>query len=441
MTLQDLFLTPFYLLLIYGVMFSLRNSIQDKVMKSYFIPAFHLKIFGAIAFGLIYQFYYGGGDTFNFFNDSKVIWRAFLESPILAFRIIFVHAGDLSPDLYRYTSQIYFFSAGDINTYNVIRVAGFFNLFTFNTYTVTALFFAIISFSGAWALYRALYDYLPILHRPLAYAIFFMPSVYFWGSGLLKESICMGMLGWMFHAFYFGLIKGEKTLNHILILLLCVFVLRSIKVYFLISFLPAAFMWYFLQYRSRIKSPAVRAIALPFVLAISFIVGIFGVRYVTADQERYQLENLAQTTNTTAQWLKQVSDKEGGSGYYLGELDGSILGYLRLAPQALWLGLFQPHPWQARNPVMLLSAFEATFFLLLTLRIIWQVGFLRLYRIFLENPILIFCLLFSLFFAYAAAVNSANYGTMVRYRMPMLPFYLAMLYIIRYRVNGSVKLY
>ncbi|NJL15088.1 MAG: hypothetical protein HC913_20185 [Microscillaceae bacterium] len=44
-------------------------------------------------------------------------------------------------------------------------------------------------------------------------------------------------------------------------------------------------------------------------------------------------------------------------------------------------------------------------------------------------------------FAGGVALASSNYGTMVRYRIPLQPFYLAMLYIIRYQLNNSTKLF
>ncbi|MDX2301223.1 MAG: hypothetical protein NW226_00430 [Microscillaceae bacterium] len=441
MTLKDLLLTPIYLLIIYLIAYAIRNQIKNKQIRTYFIPALHAKIIGALALGLIYQFYYGGGDTYNFFRDSGIIWQAFLTSPLIGIRILFAGVENYSPDLYEFTRHIYFFSAGDAQTFHVIRLSGFFDIFSFHTYSINAIFFAIASFTGVWAMYKVFYDLFPGLHRPLAIAVFFIPSVFFWGSGLMKDTIAMGALGWLFHAFYFGLIRRKQVVVNLIVLFIALNIIRIIKVYILQAFLPAAFLWLFLQYRASIKSRPLRIISFPFVIALTIPFAYIALIQITVDNERYQLENVISTTQVTSDWLATVSEREGGSGYTLGEISYTPTGLLSIAPRAIWLGLFQPHPWQANNPVMLLSAIEATFFLFLTIKIFFQVNFFKLMNLFFQYPILTFCLIFSLVLAFGVAIASFNFGTMVRYRIPMMPFYLAMLYLIQYLSRDSKKIF
>ncbi|NJO01256.1 MAG: hypothetical protein HC880_05750 [Bacteroidia bacterium] len=105
-----------------------------------------------------------------------------MDSPLTGLRLVTAEVGDYSPDIYKYTSRIYFFSAGDVATYHVIRVAGFFSFFTFHTYTSIAILFAFFSFFGSWALYLAFYDMFPQMHRTLAVAIFFYTLSFFSGD-------------------------------------------------------------------------------------------------------------------------------------------------------------------------------------------------------------------------------------------------------------------
>lgn len=429
-------------MLVYLIARRFRKKIRDPQIRQYFFPALYLKIIGAVALGLIYQFYYKGGDTFNFYYDTYAIWDAFLNSPLLAFRIIFADVSDYSPDLYEYTRRIYFFSAGDEKTFNVIRLAGFFSFFTFNTYTLIAICFAVVSFTGVWALFRAFYHMYPALHRPFAFAIFYIPSVYFWGSGLMKDSITLGALGWAFYSFYFALICRKNIVRNLVILFFCAWIIQSIKIYIILCFLPAMLFWLFMQYRANIKNKALRIISFPFILAIAIPCAYFAMIQLTADNARFQLENIAATTQESAEWLETVSKLQGGSVYTLGEFDGTLTGMFQKFPRAVWLGLFQPHPWQAGlNPVRLLSSIEATLILILTLLTLYQVGLFHIYTLFLRKPVLIFMLVFCLIFAFGVALACNNYGTLVRYRIPQIPFFLAMLYIIRYELRKSVKLY
>jgi hypothetical protein len=441
MTLQDLFLAPIYLSFIYVILFVIQGSIKDKVLHKYFVLAFTFKVIGALALGLIYQFYYRGGDTFNFFRDARAIWQAFWESPLLGFRIIFAQVGDYSPDLYEYTRRIYFFSAGDEQTFHVIRLSGFLSILSFNTYSVIAIFFALISFSGMWAMYRAMYDMYPQLHRSLAYACFFVPSVYFWGSGLLKDTLTLAALGWLFHCFYFIFFRRKNLVFNAIVLLISILIIQSIKVYILIWFLPAASVWLFMQYRTQIRSRFLRFLALPFVFILSIPLGYYAIVKITEDNRRYNLENITETASVTADYLKAYAPS--GSAYSIGVVDmNSPISLLSVFPQAVWLGLFRPHPWETRgSPVMALSALESFFLLFLTFRILLTVNILRIFNLFMTQPFILYCLIFTLFAAFSLAITSGNFGSLVRYRIPLFPFYLAMLYALRFQLNKSTKLF
>ncbi len=441
MTLNDLFLTPLFLIFVYMFLFYQRGRIKDDTIRGYYIPAATLKIIGGISVGLIYQFYYGGGDTFNFYREASYISSAFYTNPVYGMRLIFGPVQDFSPELIPFTSRMNWFTQGDTHTYNVIRLTAFFGLFCFHTYTVIAVFFAVISFSGVWALYKAFYDKFPALHRPLAYSIFFVPSVFFWGSGVLKDTLTFGALGWAFYAVYFGIIKRQNLVRNLIILVLAALAIQYIKVYILMCFIPAASFWVFFQFRANIKSQAARVLATPFILLISIPLGFYGINKITEDNQRYSLTNIAATAQITSDYLGYVSEQQGGSGYSLGESDDTIIGLLTKFPQATWLGLFRPYIWEAKNPVMLLSAIESSFFLFLTLRMLFRYGFASVYGQVLREPILLFCLVFAIVMAFGTAVTSYNFGTLVRYRIPFMPFYLAFLYIIQYQQSQSTRLY
>jgi hypothetical protein len=178
MALKDLMLTPLYLPFILLLAVWLRKNMTDPVTRRYFLPGLFVKITGAVALGLIYQFYYGGGDTFNFFHDSNLIWEAFLENPFTGLELI-VADNQFHQGLYEHTSRMHFYA--DPYTYQVVRLSGLFGLFTFHTYTLIATLFALLSFTGVWAMYKVFYNLYPHLHRQIALAVLFMPSVFFGG--------------------------------------------------------------------------------------------------------------------------------------------------------------------------------------------------------------------------------------------------------------------
>ena len=50
----------------------------------------------------------------------------------------------------------------------------------------------------------------------------------------------------------------------------------------------------------------------------------------------------------------------------------------------------------------------------------------------LADETLQFCLIFTLIFAFAVGISTSNFGSLVRYKIPCMPFYTAFLIILFY---------
>ena len=437
MELSDLFLTPLYLGIFYALAYRVRPAVTNQFTKPYFIPALTLKFVGAIGLGLIYQFYYGGGDTFNYFYHAKIISSAFDKSFATGWKLLLDGGGDNIPETAPYVVQMFWHQAGSTE-YLVSRIAAIFGLFCFNNYTVISLFFAAISFSGIWAMYITFAKIRPHVYKQLAWTVFYVPSMFFWGSGLLKDSLCLGALGWLLYALYRGAIQRKGLIKCVLIGCSASYALFAIKVYILLCFLPAALLWVFNETNSRIKNGTLRIIARPIFLGLGILVAIYAATNLTKGDEKYDVDKIGERSKITAESIYRQSISQEGSGYYLGELDGSLGSMVKLAPQAIGTALFRPFIWEAHNPVMLLSALEASFILAFTLRIFWRTGLFRTFRIIGQNPVLLLCFVFGLIFAASVGITSSNFGTLVRYKIPMIPFYLSGLYILQSLAQGNL---
>lgn len=428
MELKDLYITPLYLALIYAIAYGVRGSVTNVYTKRYFIPALTVKIVGAIALGILYHTLYGG-DTNNYYRMATVVYHAFGDSFGAGFELV-TTSGDVTPAIAKYAEQIAWFGHGS-NEYFVIRVASVFAVLSFDTYTVIAVLFAATTFSGMWMMYMTFSKIRPQVYKELAISVFFLPSVFFWGSGLLKDSLCLGALGWLFYCFYRGAIERKNTVRCLVIGILMGAVILSMKTYILLAFMPPALLWVFNENTRNIKSAAVRWVAKPLFLGVGAVVAIFAMSQLAAADARFNLDKIGEQSKLTADYLQKVSQTEQGSGYNIGAQDGTIVGMVKLAPQAIIVSLFRPFLWEARNPTMLLSALEATYFLLLTVRIFWRVGFFKTISAIGSVPVLTLCFVFSLIFAISVGISSGNFGTLVRYKIPLMPFYLSGLYILQ----------
>lgn len=435
MELRDLIVTPIVLILVYVVAYLVRPHVTDNVNRKYFFPALTVRIIGALALGFLYQFYYSGGDTFNFHtHGSRHVWEAFMDSPITGIKLLLAD-GVYPEGSYRYASQIIFFH--DPSSYFVIRIASLFDILTFSSYSATAVLFAVISFIGGWALFKAFYQMKPEWHFWQAIACLFVPSVVFWGSGLLKDTITLSALG-VITLVFSSFIQRRYSLLGFIILLFNFWILFSVKKYILMCFVPALFFWYYGARLFAIRSVILKTLLIPIVAGLLIVSGYYAVVLIGADDSRYALENIATTAKITAYDIGFYTGKDAGSQYDLGELDGTFSGMIGKAPQAINVSLFRPYLWEVKNPLMLISALESLILVLLTIYIIFSSGLLITKG--LVKPNVIFCLVFSLTFAFAVGVSTFNFGTLVRYKIPLLPFYLLALIEIYFYVKSLRKL-
>lgn len=416
---SDLLVTPVLLFLVILIALLIKKRVTTKESSVYFIPGLLLKITGALSLGLIYQFYYGGGDTFNYYQQGTIIYELFFRSPwsfaklYLLNQPIDEHLSALIPYLYWWNAPTEMF---------VVRTSALLGLFCFNTYSSIAVLFAVLSFSGLWAMYTAFLRLFPGTEKAMAIAVFFVPSVFFWGSGLMKDTIGIGAMGWLVFGFYFLFIEKRRILIATLSIAVSAWLLFQVRVYILLSFLPPALFWIILENNRLIKNKVLRWLLKPAFIGIGVFSAYLGTQ-VTSGHKKYDLERIGQLTKINAEYLYSQSVLEGGSAYYLGELDGSLGSMLSLAPSALVVSLFRPFVWEVRNPIMLISALENLALFVLLLYCLIKVGPFQFITLVMGRPFLLFCFIFTILFAIAVGLNSFNFGTLVRYKIPFLPLY------------------
>lgn len=429
MELRDLIVTPIVIFLVYAVAYAVRPWFTDSVNRRYFLPALSVRIVGALAVGFLYQFYYQGGDTFAYHtHGSRPLWEAMIESPLDGFRLLFLN-GEYGPGIWKTANRVWYWN--DPQSFFVIRIAAILDLFTFSSYSATAVLFAVIAFSGGWMFFLTFYKRYPDMHGWIAFSVLFVPTVIFWGSGIFKDTITLAALGAGTYTFHRVFMEKKRSVVSVLFMLFSFWLIFSIKKYILLCFLPAILLWWAASHLSRIRSPMLRMIIAPMTGILAILLSYYAVLKVGQDDPRYQISRLAETAKMTAYdirfgWGARTGE---GSGYTLGELDGSWRSMLQLAPQAINISLFRPYFWEVINPLMLLSAIEAFALFLLTLYLVWRVRW-KLFSYILKRDVL-FCLVFAIVFGFAVGVSTFNFGTLSRYKIPMMPYYLLALGIVQ----------
>lgn len=427
LTAWDLVLAPIYLMVLVYLAKRHRDKKYPKghPLRPYFLPGLYVKFGGAIFIALIYQYYYGGGDTFNFYSDAKIVNSALGDSFSSWFSLVTRSGSPSDPILYGYISQMQWYH--DPSSYTVVMVSAILGLLNGTTYIPIALLFAYLSYTGIWAMYKTFASIYPKAARELSLAFLFIPSTFVWGSGVFKDTICMFGLGWLTYTTFRIFINRDLSARNFIFFVLSVYLVAKVKVYIILGFAPALCLWLMLNYSKKIRSLAVRWIANIIFIGLIIAGFLFFTQKFADDLNKYSLDKIAETAVVTRDWI-QYSSGDEGSAYTLGEMDGTLMGMLQKFPAAVVVTLFRPFLWESKKLIILLSALEAIVFLYFTVRAVFaRRG--KLFSLLAKDPNMLFCLVFALIFAFAIGISTYNFGSLSRYKIPCLPFFACFLVV------------
>jgi hypothetical protein len=429
MTLTDFLLMPFIAAaLIYIFKYIRDTRYKNELVAKYFLPALIARLVGAFLTGLMYRFYYGYGDTTWYFQGCSDIVNAFFnKGPRIGFEMIFNSYAQYS------------FEAKECITYHLLfknpsmlavcKTGSIFGLFTFGSFIGCSFGLTCISFVGCWMLFRVLTDLYPHLHRSFAFAILFVPSLCFWGTGLMKDPLSLGGVGMYVYGLYYTVFKfGKKgILPPLFFLVIGLYFSLVVKAYIAFAVIPASIVWISLLYKNKIKNKFLKSISGPLLLIMGIGLGGSALGRIS---NNITLDQIASEAAKIQWWISLNTEKDGGTGYSLGVMDPTASGMLRIAPAAINVALFRPYPWEARKPIVIPSAIESLFTLCFTLFVFYKIGILKTFVEIQRDPTVLFCIIFSLIFSFAVGFTSMNFGALARYKIPAIPFYFTALVIL-----------
>lgn len=432
----DFLLFPIYVAIFYFIFYARRQSYTDPILKYYHKQGFWIKAIAVLPFTL-FNTVISSGDSFElFYTEGSNIARMIIEDPSTHLKWLYIPSIEYDQTFLKNQLNLGYLKAE--NNYMIIRLTVLFSFLSFHKYLIINLFFSMISFSGIWRLYRFFYEQYPHLHKQFAIAILFLPSFVFWSSGILKDPICTGALGWITYSLYEMLYKRKNILLNALIILVSGYLLYVIKVYILISYVPFFILFVILKNVTLMKSRVVR---------ISFVFGliVFSIGMFTTVMDKlagtmgaYGGQDI--TKNISAYQKAYAEQESAGSNFSLGvEYDGSVSSLVRIAPAAIIATLYRPFLWESKKASTLISSFESLAFMLFTLFVLYKARPLNFIRVIIKDPVALYCLLFALLFALFVGATTANFGTLVRYKIPCLPFYLIAIFIIRDKTYKKVN--
>jgi hypothetical protein len=434
----DWLLIPIYLLVIYFCAnYVQKKNEYHKPVYKWYTKGLMVKITGAIAVCLIYQLYYKGGDTTLYFQTSGTILNMAGKNLNVFFDIMLGHN---TPENYSFFDSntgwpVYW---KNNNALFVSRAFVPLCILSFNNFVISAMLLAWFCYSGVWRLFLLFNEEFPQLERQLAISVLFIPSVVFWGSGLLKDTITLSAVGWYTYHFYYFFIRRKYSFWSAFCIFFSAYLLISIKPYILFALLPGSIIWLSNQRLKKIRSKVLRSMAAPFFISIGVGLGFLILSQMGDVLGVYSIDKVLDKAVESN--FDQKQEYYGGNSFDIGDFDATLPGIMSKAHLAIAATLFRPYLWDARNPVMFVSALENTYILFLTLFLLIRLKFFGFFTLIWENPLLLFSVLFALFFAFSVGLATSNFGSLVRLKIPCIPFFVSSLFVLKYFYEKKTNL-
>ena len=437
-TFFDYILLPIYLFFFFYIIKLKAIKYKGTDLYKYFITGFWIHMAGSFLYAMVIQYYYGYGDSFGFYQGAQVIKKLLVSNgnPVKTF---FLSTDDISK-IYKSTQEEdSYMVAGLSNSASLLvyKITALLSYLSFNSYLAITLFFGLFSFAGVWKLFCVFRELLQMqFQKQLAYAVLFLPSICFWGSGLMKDSLCLGLLGFTISAGYKLFVNKKYKVKYFVVLVLSLYLMYIIKSYIASTLLLAAILTYLIGIILKSKGNIIKLSIVLFILVVSGIFLSFSISSsVTSliEESKTQIENFKNSYESSSN-----ADETSMAGFKEADFDFTFIGIVSRIPLKVASALYRPFIWETRKPIMMFSALESLLMLLAALYVLIKCRPGRfLYYIF-ANPEIFFAFVFVVLLAAVVGFTTFNFGTMVRYRLPILPFYTFLLLAIYIKHKESV---
>ncbi len=407
-------------------------KVKNEPEYAYFLWGLFAKILGGVFFSLIYFYYYQGGDTISYFYSALSMSKLAKIDPVGFFTVLF---GENNFENRRFFSMetgfpwsyVYY----DDRTFLLIRLITPLVILSLDSYLITTVLLASVSYVGIWKAYRTFVSYFPELRSQLAIAFLFMPSCIFWGSAILKDTLTFSATCLWIHAVDELFFKRRGIFMGYVLLVISGVLILAIKPYIFLVLFPTTMAWLLYFRVVRMRNIMIKFVFLPVVVLLLFLASVFVLQSLESSLGKFSLEESLSTIQLTQEDMKR-SEQYGQNFFDIGYVDYTWSGILFKSPVVIMAGLFRPFLWESRNVVMVLGGLENFWLLSMTVFTILSAGPIFFIRAISSMPLLLMSFLFVVLFAFLIGITTPNFGALVRFKIPLIPLFVSTLFIVRH---------
>ncbi len=388
------------------------RTVASSFIKSYYFPLLFIKLLAGVSVGLLYSYYYKGGDTWSYFYQAENFGDIAFASPANFMELFVYNQYEMVAD-FSYTYQP--------RAALMVKIVALINVLSGSNYWLTSIYFSLFSFVGIYKFANWVIDKFEY-GNIAALSLFIWPSFVFWSSGILKETIAVGLILGVIATFFESL--KAKYFAKMLIVLIAIFLLFLIKYYFAVVLAIILLLYSLSIFVKLQKQPVLYQVIYWSVL---IIMGIVLGGYV---HPNLRLENVLGVIMGNNKAFGVISSDQ--SIIHFIDVKTSWLWLLVNAPKALFASLFMP--LIPRDSLMfMLASIENILLLGLFVRGLLKVKLKDLQ----QNSNMLFASFYYIFIlAVFLALSTPNLGTLARYKVAFIPIVLVVVLLanrFRYR--------
>jgi hypothetical protein len=300
------------------------------------------KVFLGCLYGWVFLHFYGGDDTWDYFNRSKMQTNLLLVHPLAFLDDLWPgHALEVTGNN-GWEAIVYYIH--QFEPWFVMKTLAVFNLLSGKNYYIDVLLFNFLTIAGPLLLFKMLAGLFPQKAGMNFLLIFFIPSIVFWCSGIRAEAlIFLSIVLILYNSQEYAKYKRKRYIAGVfggfLGLLLFRFQFIAVFTPFYIAYLISIY----------------KKVSGPVYFSRAFIISgiIFMVSLLLPPS--YQLSRPVQRAQLSFFELK------GNTQYKLDSLQSGPVSFLKILPQAAANAVFRPYPWEGKNLLQSLSSIEVIF--------------------------------------------------------------------------------
>jgi len=380
---------------------------------------FSLKVVFSFILGYYYFRYGAVGDTFTFFNSSKIISDLAFSDPIIFLKIITGTGSDQE-------INVIYNSINGWNTYDrvfndsrtIIRLNAMIGLISFGNYYVHAILFAFLSYIGSVGIYKFIKITSSISEKWIIVAVFLIPSVLFWTSGANKEAVLIFVLGMCLYQFALLVHSKNKFVHFTYFALLCL-VFVHIKAYILVLLLPALIS---LAWSNR--NLHLRSWSKYLIIYSLFFGAILLIQYTNKTMDAFEILH-SKRYNFEA--FVQSAPNDNKSYIILTDFEPTLKSILNAAPSAFFSTLIRPWFGDIKSFFSFLVSIENMTMIFL---LIWSLFKSKSLAFKVNSNLIWFCIFFTISNFVLIGLTTPVLGAVVRYKAPILPFLMIIPFLI-----------